>query len=62
MTDTPHPKAKPVREPATGLTWSSAADVARELGCIPTLVYRHLSDFRSPKTIYGRSFEYMQGE
>lgn len=62
MTDAPHPKAKPVLEPATGLTWPSAADVARELGCIPTLIYRHLGGFRSPKTIYGRSFQYLQDD
>lgn len=55
-----HPNAKAVIEPATGLTWSSAADVARELGCIPVLVYRHLSEFRSPRTIYGRAFEYIK--
>lgn len=58
----PHPAAKPVHEPATGRTWPSAADVVRELGCSPIVLYRHLSEFRTPRTVYGRAFQYVARE
>jgi hypothetical protein len=51
-------RSKLVVEPATGRTWSSAADLARELGCHPVSLYAHLGARRTPATIYKRVFEY----
>lgn len=63
MTDRkPHPQAKTVQEPATGRTWPSVADLVREIGAHPNVVYRHLSEFRNPRTVYGRSFQYVKQE
>lgn len=50
------PRKKIVREPATGLQWDSAKDLARALGCSVQTVYAHLSG--RLKSCHGRIFEY----
>jgi len=49
------PRAKPIVEPATGLKWASAADLAIELDCHPQTIYNHTSR-GNPKTVQGRVF------
>lgn len=51
---------KLVREPATGQIWSSALQLARDLGYAPGTIYAHLNGNPAYPRVGGRVFEYLK--
>lgn len=54
-------RSRAVIEPETGSVWSSATELATDLGCAKISVYQHLSKRLLP-TLRGRVFEYVDAE